>query len=312
MTHYPKAKLPPPSVYDARIERRSHVMKAMFLGITIRSLIILGELAGVIFFGSSALLMDALASLFDVISSIFLIFFIRLAARPPDHNHPFGHGRFEPLAGLQLGLLLTVVGLGMCVQQGLALSESHAITLDKYIWVIPLAAIVLLEICYAVTMRAAKKHQSPALQADAAHYRVDSLTSLFATVALLGVYFFPSLGGIIDRVGALFISILMVVLGSFAMKSNLNQLMDHIPEQRYFRKVKRAAKRVLGVKDTEKIRIQLYGPDAHVDIDVEVDPEMSVEEAHEISQEVRAEIQKEWPQVRDVTVHIEPYYAGDH
>lgn len=64
--------------------------------------------------------------------------------------------------------------------------------------------------------------------------------------------------------------------------------------------------------DTEKTRIQLYGPDAHVDIDIEVDPELSVQKAHKISQEVRIEIQKAWPAVRDVTVHIEPYYPNDH
>ena len=62
----------------------------------------------------------------------------------------------------------------------------------------------------------------------------------------------------------------------------------------------------------EKIRIQRYGPDAHVDIDIEVKPSLTVDKAHKISQQVRREIQKAWPAVRDVTVHIEPYYANDH
>jgi len=92
----------------------------------------------------------------------------------------------------------------------------------------------------------------------------------------------------------------------------LNQLLDKIPATRYFLAVRKAAINVNGVLDTEKIRIQQYGPDAHVDIDIEVDPQLSVEKAHTISQHVRAAIQKEWPMVRDVMVHIEPYYPGDH
>jgi divalent metal cation (Fe/Co/Zn/Cd) transporter len=89
-------------------------------------------------------------------------------------------------------------------------------------------------------------------------------------------------------------------------------MMDRIPNPRFFEKVKNAARSVDGVEETEKIRIQLYGPDAHVDIDIEVDPHLTVEVAHKISQQVRAEIQKKWTAVRDVTVHVEPYYPNDH
>lgn len=96
------------------------------------------------------------------------------------------------------------------------------------------------------------------------------------------------------------------------MRDNLHQLLDRIPATHYFDTVKQAARRVKGVFGTEKIRIQLYGPDSHVDIDIEVEPEMSVLAAHEISQQVRVEIQKDWPAVRDVTVHIEPFYPNDH
>ena len=115
-----------------------------------------------------------------------------------------------------------------------------------------------------------------------------------------------------DHIGAMTIASMMVVLGIYAAKNNLDQLMDRIPNRDFFERVRKASLTVIGVLDTEKIRIQLYGPDAHVDIDIEVDPLLPVHLAHEISQNVRVEIQKEWPSVRDVTVHIEPYYPGDH
>jgi cation diffusion facilitator family transporter len=161
-------------------------------------------------------------------------------------------------------------------------------------------------------IRAAKRRSSPALAADAIHYRIDGLTSLFATFALILVAFYPTWSHLIDHIGAMTISGLMMVIGIVAGKQNLNQLLDRAPDPDYFHRVRSAALKVQGVKETEKVRIQLYGPDAHVDIDIEVDPTLPVEEAHTISQKVRTEIQKEWPLVRDVTVHIEPYYPGDH
>jgi cation diffusion facilitator family transporter len=312
MKHFPKPIPLPTSVNSARSERKSHVLKAMRIGILIRSCIIFGEILGVVIFGSRALLMDALASTLDVVSSLFLIFFIKLAERPPDRNHPFGHGRFEPLAGLQLGLLLVLVGLGMFIYEFLLIGIAEKRQIHVYTWILPLVAVILLEICYFISKYVAKKHHSAALLSESYHFRIDSLTSFFAMLALLGGSFFPNYSVLIDNLGAMIIAIVMIVLGIMAMKSNIHQLLDRVPDEKYFKRIIHAAKKVKGVKETEKIRVQLYGPDAHVSIDVEVEPQLSVEKAHSISQAVRAEIQKEWPAVRDVIVHIEPYYPGDH
>jgi cation diffusion facilitator family transporter len=282
-------------------------------GVMLRSVIIFAEIFGFVFLNSSALLLDALSSLIDVASSLFLILCIRFADKPPDHNHPFGHGRFEPVAGLQLGLLLAVIGGGMLIQQLTAISsEPTGKVIQPLTWLIPLGAVVLLEISYQHLKRTAKRQHSPALLADAVHYRIDGINSLFAMIALLFAAYFPQYSALCDHLGAVVIALLMLGIGIFAAKNNLHQLLDRVPEPHYFDKVKTAALRIEGVLATEKLRIQLYGPDAHVSIDIEVAPGLSVELAHELAQQVRAEIQKEWPAVRDVIVHVEPYYPGDH
>jgi cation diffusion facilitator family transporter len=313
MTHFPNPISLPESVPQARKDRNKQVVDAAKWGIIIRLFVILMELLGFYWFASSALLMDAISSSLDIVTSSVLIVCIKLAARPPDEDHPFGHGRYEPLAGLQLGMLLLFVGSGMIIQQLSQLFEvPEGKVIDPNAWIIPLFAMIMLEICYQIMIRVAKRKNSPALAADAVHYRVDGLTSLFATIALIAAAFFPEWSIIIDHFGAIVIAILMVGLGINAIRNNLSQLMDKAPHSDYFECVRKAARRVKDVLDTEKIRIQIYGPDAHVDIDVEVDPQLPVETAHKISQQVRAEIQKEWPSVRDVTVHIEPYYPDDH
>lgn len=312
MTQYPKPVLPPDSFFQIRQERVQQLVTSCLYGVGIRSSIIIAELVGVMVFGSAALLMDALSSLIDVASSVLLVICIKLASRPPDKNHPFGHGRYEPLIGLQLGLLMMLTGGAMFFQQIFALSAEEERVIHTYIWLIPFTAVILLEICYQVVMRVAKKQNSPALAADAIHYRIDGLTSVCATAALIAAAYFPTWSAAIDHFGAIVIALVMVGIGIYASRQNMNQIMDHIPEKQYFERVSTAAKRVQGVRETEKIRIQHYGPDAHIDIDIEVDPNLSVEVAHTISQKVRVEIQKEWPLVQDVTVHIEPYYPNDH
>lgn len=313
MNRFPDPITLPNEVFRLRNQRLKQLLNSSKLGIAIRLLIIGFEFYGVIVFHSSAILLDALTSLLDVAFTFLLILCLKLAERPPDEEHPFGHGRYEPLMGLQLGLIMVMVGVGMVFQQSFQLiSTPHPEAINSYTWIIPACAVVLLEICYHVVIRVAKKQDSPALAADAVHYRIDSITSLFATLALLIAAYIPEWSSQLDHIGALLIAILMIFIGINAARKNLNQIMDRVPEKSFFEKVRNAALRVDGVKETEKIRIQQYGPDAHVDIDVELDPLLTVDVAHKISQKVRVEIQKDWPAVRDVTVHIEPYYPHDH
>lgn len=313
MSKFPPSIPLPSSVHETRFQRRKQMMLTARRGVLLRSLIIIAELLGFVFLNSSALLLDAISSLIDIGSSLFLILCIRIADRPPDRNHPFGHGRFEPIAGLQLALLLAVIGGGMLIQQLTAISTtSESKVIQPLTWLIPLGAVILLEVSYQYLKRTAKKQHSPALMADAVHYRIDGINSLFAMIALLFAANFPHYSQLCDHLGAIVIAVLMVGIGIFAAKSNLHQLLDRVPPQSYFDQVHAASMRVDGVLGTEKIRIQLYGPDAQVSIDIEVSPELSVEMAHAVTQKVRAEIQKEWPAVRDVIVHVEPYYPEDH
>lgn len=301
------------SVYDARRARTKALVKVTVIGIFVRLAIVVFELVGYAIYDSLTLLLDSLSTLADVISSVVLVFSIKLAERPPDEEHPFGHGRYEPIAGLQLGIFLAIAGIGLCIQQvSNYLKAEHVPSISSHVWLFALVTVILLECSYHQMTKVAKQQKSQALLSEALHFRADSLNSCFALFVLIIVAVFPDFSVFFDRIGAIVIALVMCVMGLYAAKKNLNELLDRIPEEEFFTKVRQAAIRVTGVMETEKIRIQRYGPDAHVDIDVEVDPLMSVERAHSISQHVRAAIQHAWPQVQDVTVHIEPYYENDH
>lgn len=294
-----------------RRERHRAMSFAIKIGVLLRFLIVAAELTVFISFGSQALFMDALATGIDIAASLILLVFIKLAVKPPDEDHPYGHGRYEPLAGLQLGLFLAIVGFTMLADQWFeVLQHRNSESINPYIWTVPALAMVLLELAYQYLKKMAKHLKSPALGAEAVHYRIDALSTLLATTALLLAAFYPTAGAIIDHYGAIAIALLMVILGINAARKNMHQLMDRKPDPSYFERVRTAALRAQGVRGTEKLLIQQYGPDALVNIDIEVDPALPVHDAHEISRQVRLEIQKEWASVRDVIVHIEPY--NDH
>lgn len=283
------------------------------VGVGVRLVIVGSELAGFAAFGSAALLVDALASLADIAASLLLVVAIRLAARPPDDDHPFGHGRYEPLAGLQLAVCLAMLGVYLFVSQLWSAATTPAGgEVSGFAGLIPLVAALLLDIVSRVIRSIGVRHRSSALVAESAHFRIDAVTSFVAAVGIGAAAAVPDYGHLIDRLAATVLAAVVVWLGLSAAFENLHQLMDRVPEEGSFGRVRASAAGVEGVLEVEKIRIQHAGPDAHVDIDIEVDPAIRVDEAHRIAQHVRAKIQADWPSVREVVVHVEPYYAGDH
>lgn len=301
------------SIIKSRLLRRKELLLSARRGVVLRCLIIGAEFLGFALLGSSTLLLDALASSVDAVASIILIWCIHKADQPPDEEHPLGHGRFEPIAGLMIGFLLIFLGLVSTFEQIKAVfTGQFTRQIPSIAIVIPLLAVILLEICHQILKKAAKDKHSPALLADAAHYRIDALTSFFALLVLCCVALFPSYAHIFDHMGAIAIAFFMIVVGVIASRKNVQQLLDRSPSEELYNKVREAALSVPGVLATEKLILQAYGPDAFVTIDVEVDPHLSVDKSHRIAQMVRRAIQVAWPAVRDVIVHVEPYYPDDH
>lgn len=310
---FPAPVTPDKSATAARRLRLADLTRVTVIGVLVRICIIVAEFAGVWWGGSAALFVDAIASLFDVLSSFILLAAIRFAARPPDAEHPFGHGRAEPLAGFQLGLFLCLAGFWMVIQNLFAITAAGPhVSPSSWIWGIPACATVMLAAVTCRIRRAGEASRSTALRAEASHFQIDMLTSLVTTITLITAALWREQSSLLDHLGAGLLAVLMIVLGARAAWENLDQLLDRAPEDEDFIRVRSSALQVAGVIDVEKMRIQHSGPDAHVNIDIEVQPEISVAESHLIAQHVRARIQTDWPFVRDVVVHVEPFYAGDH
>jgi cation diffusion facilitator family transporter len=254
---------------------------------------------------STAVVADGLESTADIFASGFVLLGLTLAAKPPDHDHPYGHGRVEILAGLLIGLGLAAGGA--LISYG-ALREFGRLPTPLAAYVIwPLAVSAAAKTGMALTkFRIGRRLGSAALTADAWNDAVDVLSALVAFIAVALALADPARFHNADRYGGFAVGLIVVFTGVRVAYGASMQLMDTMPDDRLIREIRRAAAAVPGVRGVEKVYARKTGLHYHVDLHLEVDPEMSVRRSHQLAHEVRLHVMDTLNWVADVLVHVEP------
>jgi cation diffusion facilitator family transporter len=254
--------------------------------------------------GSTSVLSDGFEASGDVLSSGIVYAGLWLASKPPDAEHPYGHGRYETLAGLAVGAILLLAGAGILWHSFSLQTTQHSIPLFA---LAPLLGSIVLKVALASwKFRTAKRITSSSLSADAWHDLSDLLSTSVALIAVLLVLYDPSRFAIADRVGGIFIGILIVVLSARVVRQTVDQLVDTMPEAGKLTEIRECALNVPGAMGIEKCLARRTGLKYHVDLHLEVDPDMTVRKSHEIATDVRFSIKRTLPWVADVLVHVEP------
>ncbi|HZS53568.1 MAG TPA: cation diffusion facilitator family transporter [Bryobacteraceae bacterium] len=254
--------------------------------------------------GSTAVISDGCEAGADVLSSGFVYAGLWLASRPPDYEHPYGHGRYETLAGLAVGALLLLTGAAIFWSGLVHFHEAN--TLEVYA-LYPLIAAFFLKIALAGTkFRIGKRIDSGALQADAWHDITDLLSTSVAFIAVILTLVNPQRFGSADHVGGMVIGLIIFFLSIRVVRQTVGQLVDTMPEPSKMAAIRSVALSVPGTLGIEKCFARRTGLRYHVDLHLEVDPEMTVRESHEIATEVRRHIKGRLRWVADVLVHVEP------
>lgn len=253
---------------------------------------------------STAVVSDGFEGAADVLSSGIVFVGLWLASRPPDDNHPYGHGRYETLASLAVGAILVITGLGIGWRSFAAMSAPDNVQLFA---IYPLLAGILIKSTLAAfKWRSARRLSSDSLAADAWH----DVTDLFSTtVALAAVglsVFNPLRFQKADHVGSMIIGLIVVFVGIRLVRHTIDQLTDTMPDERSMKQIRAAALSVPGSRSIEKCFARRTGFKYHVDLHLEVDPDLTVRESHDIATEVREQVKQRLDWVADVLVHVEP------
>jgi cation diffusion facilitator family transporter len=256
---------------------------------------------------SVAVISDGLESSADFFTSGLVWVGLRIAAKPADRDHPYGHGRFEILTGLAMGMLLTAVGAVICVGSVERASESHTPPLFA-IWPL-LVSIAVKGFMSAMKMRVGRRTRSAALTADGWHDLVDLCSSGIALTAVLLSILFPGWQAA-DHYGAFLIGIIVIFLGLRVARETTLQLVDTMPDDAQMERIRAAALRVPGALAIEKCFARKTGLRYHVDLHLEVDPSLTVLASHAIAHSVQMNVKAELDWVADVLVHVEPHMAA--
>jgi cation diffusion facilitator family transporter len=253
---------------------------------------------------SYALIADAIESMADIFASVVVWGGLRISAQPADAEHPYGHGRAEPLAALIVSLMLFGAAIGITIEAIREIVTPHHAPEPFTLWILG-AVILIKEVLFRFVHRVAIDVDSGAVMADAWHHRSDAITSAAAAVgisiALIGGRGYESA----DDWAALVAAAIIAINAWRLLMRPLHELMDRVPPD-VIDQVAAVAARVPGVGGVEKVLARKHGMQYLVDMHLEVDPDMSVRDSHALAHDVKNLIQRELPHIQDVLIHIEP------
>jgi cation diffusion facilitator family transporter len=259
---------------------------------------------------SFALIADAIESGADVFASLAVWFGLRYSARPPDENHPYGHGRVEVLITFVVVGMLFISATVIVVQGINNLRSPQEMPESFTLWVLG-AIIIIKELFYRYEHKKSIETHSSSLRADAWHHRSDAISSL---TAFAGISLALLLGEGYEKADDI-----AAIVGSFVIYYNaylifrpaLGEFMDEDIHAGIEKSVRKSAASVVGVKGTEKCMVRKMGMRYLVDLHLEVDGDISVSEGHIIAGKVKRAIIDAYPHISNVLIHVEPAEASD-
>ncbi len=268
------------------------------------ALALLKWLAG--FFGNSyALIADAIESTVDILSSFLVLIGLKYAKRPADDNHPYGHGRVEPLITFIVVGFLIISATIIAYESIQNIGTPH--DLPKPWTLAVLAGIIIWkEISFRVVMKKSKETGSSSLKADAWHHRSDAITSVAAFIGISIALFLGQGYESADDFAALLAAGFILYNCYHIFRPALGEIMDENVYQDLIDEIKAKALLVDGVIDTEKCFVRKSGTTYHVDLHAIVNGDISVREGHRIAHQLKDTLLSKLPQLGHVLIHIEP------
>jgi cation diffusion facilitator family transporter len=258
------------------------------------------------FYGNSnALMADAGESLSDVLTSFIVWVGIRTSVKAPDEDHPYGHGKAEPLSSIGVATFLMIASI-LIASRGVERLWNPPQKPEFFtLWVL-MISIVIKEIIYRYLKYKSKHTKSNAMLAEATHSRIDAITSFMALVGIaIAIYAGPKYRAA-DAYSSLIASVIIAYNSVKIFRPAFDEIMDAAPSHELIEKIKSIAEKVKGVNEVEKCQVRKMGMKYLVDMHVYVNGKLSVIEGHDIAHNVKDAVREKLPEVSDVLIHIEP------
>lgn len=258
------------------------------------------------FFGNSyALIADAIESTADIFASFLVLFGLKYANRPADENHPYGHGRIEPLITFLVVGFLLFSAIFIAHESIINIQTPHQLPRPFTLFVLG-GIIIWKEISYRIVIKQSKLTNSSSLKADAWHHRSDAITSIAAFIGISVALLLGKGYEAADDWAALFASGFILYNSYLIFRPALGEIMDEHVYDDVIDSIRSISKNVEGIVTTEKCFIRKAGMYYHVDLHAVVDGAISVKHGHEIAHLLKDTLREQIPQIGHVLIHIEP------
>lgn len=279
-------------------------MRISAVGIVCNVALTLFKLIAGIVANSAAMVADAVHSASDIVGSFVVMIGAVISNKAPDTEHPYGHEKLECIASVILGNILVAVGALIGYNGILKIVSGETLTAPGTLALIAaVASIVVKEALYWYTILGAKKINSVSLKAEAWHHRSDALSSIGSFVGILGARLgVPVLDPIASVVICLFI--FKVAYGIF--RESIDRLIDHACCDETVEQMRETLAAVPGVLAVDDIKTRLFGSRTYVDVEIAADGDLPLREAHAIAETAHHTLEREFPEVKHCTVHVNP------
>lgn len=259
---------------------------------------------------SGAMVADAVHSLSDLASDVVVILFVKLASKPKDEDHHYGHGKYETLATTIIGLALGIVGFGILsdsvmriygVTQGEILNQPRLIAL-----IVAAISILSKEILYRQTLKVGRKIDSPAVIANAWHHRSDALSSIGTFVGVGCAYFLGAKWRIADPIAAIVVAALIIKIAYDLVKVGIDELLERSLPEGDQQKILNIIDQTPQVATPHNLRTRRIGNNVAIEVHIRVDGSMSVDDSHLLTIEIEENIREHFGKESIINIHVEP------
>ena len=291
-------------------QRTKQIYRVTLLGMFVNMALFIFKLVAGIVGRSGAMIADAVHSASDFATDIVVLAFVRISSKPRDDNHKWGHGKYETLASLIIGVALFAVGVEIFIESaekikavanGEVLPRPGAIAL-----IAAVASIIAKELLYQYSIRIGRKLESPSVVANAWHHRSDALSSIGALLGIGAAYLLGEKWRIADPIAAIVVAALIIKVAIDLCRASLTELLEkslpHETEEEILSIISSTPK----VYNPHNLRTRRIGANIAIEVHIRVDGAMSVQDSHEISRDIERALRARFGEQTAVAIHIEP------
>ncbi len=294
-------------------DRLRGIYRVTIVGSIVNLVLTAFKLIGGIAGHSSAMVADAIHSMSDFATDLAVIVFVKLSGKPADSRHAYGHGKFETLGTLTIGLVLLAVGVAMLtggVRSTVAFFNGEVIKVPGMIALVAaVVSIVSKEWLYRYTVKAEKRLHSPALLANAWHHRSDALTSVAALLGIGGAIVLGERWAVLDPIAAAVVSLFIIKAAFDLCRNAIDELLEKSLPQDEIDQISRTLLATKGVEQFHHLRTRKVGTRTAVEVHLKMDGGLTLRQAHDIATNAELSLRALLGHDAIITIHMEPVSA---